>query len=332
MILAVVLCVETYRKTAKITKSGGPRRGRPASRVTLPQGGYAADVDAVAEIRPSSWTELLEVLAAPDWPEVHGVRTQLVYRGLTSSGRSLETSLSRLAARPGDVEGHLVRNFRKYAHRDHAPADSVWNWLALGQHHGLPTRLLDWTFSPYVALHFATHVQSSYDVDGVVWCVDFHAVHRHLPPKLGELLGHEGADVFTTELLADAVPDLPAFDALADDGGPFALFFEPPSLDDRIVTQAAVFSVLAGSWDGLDAWLAEHPGMARRVIVPAELKWEARDRLDQANVTERVLFPGLDGLARWLARYYGPRPGSAESGAEGGDAVAREVVERDGPA
>ena len=265
-------------------------------------------MEAVPEIRPSSWTELLEVLAAGDWPQVHGVRTQLVYRGLTSSARTLEPSLSRLTESPGDVEHHLVRNFRKYAHRDHARDDSVWNWLALGQHHGLPTRLLDWTFSPYVALHFATCAQAAYDADGVVWCVDFPSVHGHLPPKLAELLRTEGADVFTTELLADAVPDLAAFDALADESGPFALFVEPPSLDDRIVTQAAVFSVLAGTWNGLDVWLRDRPGLARRVIVPAELKWEARDRLDQANVTERVLFPGLDGLARWLARYYGPRP------------------------
>ena len=265
-------------------------------------------MEAVPEVRPSSWTELLEVLAASDWPQVHGLRTQLVYRGLTSRERSLETSLSRLSEAPGDVESHLVRNFRKYAHRDHAPADSVWNWLSLGQHHGLPTRLLDWTFSPYVALHFATHLLGAYDTDGVVWCVDYASVHRHLPPKLAEVLRNEGADVFTTELLADVVPDLPSFDALAGETGPFALFFEPPSLDDRIVNQAAVFSVLAGSWEGLDGWLASRQGLARRVVVPAELKWEARDRLDQANVTERVLFPGLDGLARWLRRYYGPRP------------------------
>ena len=56
----------------------------------------------------------------------------------------------------------------------------------------------------------------------------------------------------------------------------------------------------------LDAWLGEHPELCRRVVIPAGLKWEVRDKLDQANVTERVLFPGLDGLSRWLKRYYTP--------------------------
>lgn len=283
-------------------------------------------MDAVPELVPGSWNELLDVLAATDWPQVHGLRTQLVYRGLSCARRSLRTSLSRLAEAPGDVEHHLVRNFRKYARSSSVSrADTVWNWLSVGQHHGLPTRLLDWTFSPYVALHFATHdvtTEGEAERDGVVWCVDYRSVHEHLPAKLAELLRAEGADVFTTELLADGATDLAAFDALAGETGPFALFFEPPSLDDRIVNQAAVFSVLAGTWDGLDDWLGEHPGMARRVVVKADLRWEVRDRLDQANVTERVLFPGLDGLAAWLHRYYGPRP----------TRPARPGVVRDGPA
>ena len=57
----------------------------------------------------------------------------------------------------------------------------------------------------------------------------------------------------------------------------------------------------------LGEWLVAHPHLYRKLIIPAKLKWEVRDKLDQANITERVLFPGLDGLATWLKRYFSPR-------------------------
>ena len=57
----------------------------------------------------------------------------------------------------------------------------------------------------------------------------------------------------------------------------------------------------------LDDWLAGQPQLYRRVIIPARLKWEIRDKLDQSNITERVLFPGLEGLTAWLKRQYSPR-------------------------
>ena len=57
----------------------------------------------------------------------------------------------------------------------------------------------------------------------------------------------------------------------------------------------------------LDDWLNRHPQLWRQIIIPAELKWEIRDKLDQANITERVLLPGLDGLSCWLKRHYSPK-------------------------
>jgi hypothetical protein len=180
----------------------------------------------------------------------------------------------------------------------------------LAQHHGLPTRLLDWTLSPLVAAHFATADPLCFDQDGVIWMVDSRQAHRMLPDRLRHFLEAEGADFFTVEMLDQAVPDLPTLDALA--GSPFVLFFEPPSIDDRIVNQFALFSVMPGPHTGLDDWLAAQPNLWRKLVIPACLKWEIRDKLDQANITERVLFPGLDGLSQWQKRYYTPRAGFQE--------------------
>ena len=103
-----------------------------------------------------------------------------------------------------------------------------------------------------------------------------------------------------------AAASLAELDALAEDDD-FVVFLEPPSLDERIVNQYALFSLMSSAQARLDEWLDARPGLGRRIVIPAELKWEVRDKLDQANVTERVLFPGLDGIARWLRRHYSPR-------------------------
>lgn len=80
------------------------------------------------------------------------------------------------------------------------------------------------------------------------------------------------------------------------------------SIDDRIINQFALFSLMSDPTARLSDWLADRPEVFRRIIIPAGVKWEIRDKLDQANVTERVLSPGLDGLSRWLKRYYTPPP------------------------
>ncbi|MCF8079186.1 MAG: hypothetical protein K9K88_07885 [Desulfobacterales bacterium] len=99
-----------------------------------------------------------------------------------------------------------------------------------------------------------------------------------------------------------------ASDALLWEGNKdFLLFFEPPSMDDRIVNQFALFSVMSNSAMAVDDWLFRQKGLYKRVILPKALKWEIRDKLDQSNITARVLFPGLDGLSSWLRRHYSPK-------------------------
>jgi hypothetical protein len=250
-----------------------------------------------------SWRTLDDVIGNPDWGLHDGhARPTLVYRGLARPTHDNRSGLARLEGDYAKVEPHLLRNFRKYAHQQ-SPGPTDWDWLALGQHHGLPTRLLDWTFSPLVALHFAT--ASWRDEDAILWIVDCQAVHELLPGCLRTALEEEGSLVFTSELLSRHARDPSELDALVEDE-PFVAFFEPPSLDDRIVNQAAVLSVMADPACAMDGWLAGHPDTFQTLRLPAELKREVRRRLDQAQITERLLVPGLEGLTRWLKRYYSP--------------------------
>ena len=261
---------------------------------------------AVDEVRVDSWGQLHEQLFEGSWNEALGrFRPSYAFRGVPDMAHDLSTALVRLGGNFARHERDLLRNFRKYARGTPThPCDTLWDWLALAQHHGLPTRLLDWTFSPYVALHFLSEDPTQHGVDGAVWCVDYRVTNRLLPRALKQQLSHEGADVFTAEMLSAAAANLSTFDALTK--RPFVLFFEPPSLDQRIVNQFALFSLMNGAPWRVDDFLAHQRRGVRRVVIPARLKAEIRDKLDQANITERVLFPGLDGLCRWLRRYYSP--------------------------
>jgi hypothetical protein len=209
-----------------------------------------------------------------------------------------------------------LRNFVKYARPAEIPSESLFFRMAVAQHHGLPTRVLDWTTSPRVALHFALSNEERFDCDGVIWCIDVVAVRRLLPFRLRQILEQEKAFVFSVEMLED-YKRLGDLDALRADGE-FVLFFEPPSLDARIVNQAAMLSVTPDPGLDLREFLLrpENEDLSMRIVVPSHVKWEARDKLDQDNVMERMLFPGLDGTSRWLKRYYGSGPGrTANQGA-----------------
>jgi hypothetical protein len=258
------------------------------------------------EVRIHSWNELQEQLYEGSWrPELRRFRSPFAFRGQPVAQDDLETSLARLGGSYEKMERHLLRNFRKYAHLSNVEDDSVWNWLSLAKHHGLPTRLLDWSFSPFVAMHFATANIERYDRDAAIWKANYIKVHQYLPKELKAVLEQEGSDVFTVEMLSKVVDTLKTLDTLCD--AEFAVFFEPPSMDERIVNQHALFSMMTNARATLNRWLEQDASLCRKVIIPADLKWEIRDKLDQANITERVLFPGLDGLSAWLKRQYSQR-------------------------
>ena len=94
---------------------------------------------------------------------------------------------------------------------------------------------LDWTVSPKVALHFATE-EGHFDKDGAISCIDVRQVRDLLPMPLQAILAEEYAFLFSVEMLSDLkrLKDLDAFGMSTE---AFVLFFEPPSLDARIVNQ-----------------------------------------------------------------------------------------------
>jgi hypothetical protein len=257
-------------------------------------------------VQIESFAELLDALFDNSWnPTLGRFRSPFAFRGLSQTSYSLTTTLTRLGGDFAQMEPHILRSFRKYAPRASVEADSVFHWLALGQQHGLPTRLLDWTFSPFVALHFATADPRCFEFDSVVWAVHYAKVSELLPRQLKRELEQEGAELLTVEMLARAASDLHALRELTS--APFLLFFEPPALTERFINQFAVFSMMSDANAQTSSWFEQHSDLAKKIVIPARLKGEVRDKLDQANVTERLLAPGLDGLSAWLRRHYSPR-------------------------
>lgn len=256
----------------------------------------------------STWAELQELLYKDTYDQkTERYRSNYVYRGVSDCSYKLETSIQRIGTIPSEMEKHLLRNFKKYSPINTLSDDynNIWNWIALGQHHGLPTRLLDWTFSPNVALHFLTEDIGSYDLDGALWMVNIDKSRELLPETLSEEIKSEGAYTFISDqlqkIIGETIDDIYKF---KEENTNALVFFEPPSLDDRIVNQYALFSFMLDPDYSHSKYLDEHSNIYKKIIIPKELKWEIRDKLEQANITERIIYPGLDGISKWLKRWY----------------------------
>lgn len=263
---------------------------------------------SISEVTVTNLSELLAKVTPLEPDPMTGRRRDTgVYRGAADAAWPLLTSLDTLGGvspphAKADLEEHILRNFIRYSrpHFDPPPA-SEWEVLVAAQHHGLPTRLLDWTYSPLVAAHFAT-VDARPETDRAVWRLDWKAVHRRFQlPELALLIqdleGIFGAQrPFTPWTLFGAGPEQQEF----------ACMIEPPSLDARIVAQAATFTLCSDKRVSFDSFLERHDlgSTLTKLVIPAREAGRLRDQLDLVSADERRLFPDLDGLAAHLRRYY----------------------------
>jgi hypothetical protein len=229
-----------------------------------------------------------------------------LFRGQSNTEWFLLDSLSRLlavlspASSPRFAEQLAYRRFVGQAHLFLDPSTlpgekSLLTWWALMQHFGCPTRLLDWTASPYVAAYFA--VSDNLDRDGAIWAFDAGALARPVAESGGESIH---------ETLTKTKDHWDVF------WGPFehkfVHVFTLKREHTRTATQQGVFSVCTplrtNHGDIIDESLeTEHPRSRIKFVIEAELKREILNKLMTMTITASSLFPGLDGLGRSIREY-----------------------------
>jgi hypothetical protein len=195
-----------------------------------------------------------------------------IFRGEDSDGYPLRPRAGRYPDLSSvAVERVILEHFKRYSlpYLSREPADE-WEWLALAQHHGLPTRLLDWSQNPLVAAFFAV---------------------RH--PKR---MGHRVLYLLDTKHVGEADMGFAPFDI------PDVREYQPKHIAQRVAAQSGVFTLHPQPADplqsrGLERWVIDESCLARLFTT-----------LLSYGVTEASIDPGLDGVARYICTKYGLFP------------------------
>jgi hypothetical protein len=186
----------------------------------------------------------------------------------------LKPSIGRSSKYRPEKELQLLREFQRLSHlqRESNRILSDWDLLFLAQHHGLPTRLLDWTTNPLVAAFFATKPSARGKQDGEIIAMS--------PRRKGFYEPHR-----------------------SDETPPFEIrenrFVYPTVLANRITSQKGLFSVHA---EPNKPWRL--PGQTVRFTIPAENKALFRRYLFSAGVDDALIKADLDGISATLKWQY----------------------------
>ena len=243
----------------------------------------------------------MEEISVTNWEEFVALSSSLdgwAFRGQRDARWELLSSLSRyLNAFIQDQaswrlrEERAIRIFRRKAHNYLSDPSVLVNdlrCLALMQHHGAPTRLLDFTKSPFVAAFFALEGAVS---DAAVYALNtpllWHAAPASEPALNREHIDPRREGNFEEYFLANR-------HAVVWTG-------EPTEMDQRLVAQSGTVVVPGVLDKSLDAILDGYRGPApviKKIVLPHHVREAAMKSLYRMNITSATLFPDLDGLAR----------------------------------
>ena len=235
----------------------------------------------------------------------HGMR---LFRGQTNADWPLipkagrpEYFLSDLDNRDEPLRFRDLGRFRAWRERtypftpDIPPSD--YDALAYAQHHGLATRLLDWTLNPLVATYFA--VRGNRESDGAVFCYSSHGMMDPSKSAL-PIPGTENADVWTSNYKkASSDPEIEEqMESTIDSLHGRAVITR--AFDARMLNQQGAFTV---HWPpnrpilvGPDPVISDAPNLTV-IRIPAAVKNEMRNHLDDYGISEAFIFPDSDGVA-----------------------------------
>lgn len=231
---------------------------------------------------------LLGVLkeAETDWPCWWRGQADSTWELLPHTYRGNRSPMSEMGA---------VHYFRSKAPARYAncPTNNI-DWLFLMQHHGLPTRLLDWSASPLVALFFAV-CQSGYDsTSGALWVLNGVELNRsQLQTGTPGIITAPG-DHHEAMRIAKG-----AFAGTQDDKIAQILAIHPPHIDIRMLVQQSL-STIHSTKIPLEK-LEKNQLFLRKIEIPSDQKEPLRSMLQLLGINESSLFPDLDHLAKDLA-------------------------------
>lgn len=267
------------------------------------------------------FTEIVEHMEHHYWVfRGHSDCTYRIEPSLARFFRSHQVNIKPASQDPRELDSIL--KFRKSAHLhlQHLPAPSeLSSWLAIMQHFGAPTRLLDFTFSPYVALFFALEGAApkvdfgkpltNEDLGKRYKSYDVHAVHlKSVRTKTEKILGHSKHPADEELLIGNK----------AKQKKEFLFFFEGVWRNQRQIAQQGLFMIPSKVDLDIEAFLRSCPSESKSF---PETSWftfrfpggldfyrELVTRLLKMNVNAEALFPGLEGIARSISmRYYEPK-------------------------